>query len=255
MLARSIIAALLTALVWSVASLAQPVGFPPFAAPGNISIGTPQSLGYAGVFGGGAASQALNYSANVLSGDMLVACVNVSNAAAVTNTSVSDGTNSYTLAEQATFGSGTFLNIWYKANASPVSSGTTLTASLSGGMSGTNVIQLGAWRVPGVITSPLDAVNQNKATSATTVTVSTGALAKANEIIAGCGAINNGATNTSYSASGFSTVLSGNPTGSNNYALGMSDLIVSTTTSVNFAPAFGGSGGTMYGAVATLKGH
>jgi hypothetical protein len=237
---------------WAVGALAQ-IG-PIFPGPGIAivpQIGTPQSLGSAGTFGGGGASQTINYANNVLSGDTLVACVAFNNAAAVTNTSVSDGTNSYTLAEQSTFGAGTFLNIWYKANAAAVGAGATLTASLSGGMSGTNSIALGAMRVAGLIAaSPLDAINQNKASGVTTISTATGTLAQANEIIAGCAYAYSG-TATAYSgASGFTNVFSQ----AVSYPMGMDYDKVAAPTSVTYSPTFNGNG-SMYAVVATLKGH
>lgn len=219
-------------------------------------IGTPQSLGSAGAFAGGGSAITFNYSHAVSNGDTLIACLAFQNAgAASANTSMSDGTNSYTLVESATFGSGNFLNIWIKPNASAVNSGTALTGGLNGAMNGTNAIMMGAWRVAGVISSsPVDAINQGKATSVNNVSIATGTLAQKNEIVGGCGETFSGSASAYSGASGFSNVLSQNATGSALYILGMDYVVVSATTSVTYDPTFN-STGDVYAVLATMKGH
>jgi hypothetical protein len=111
--------------------------------------------------------------------------------ASMSVSSVSDGTNSYSLGRSATW-DGTNLElteVWYKENASAVAAGATITVTFSAttGPGSSNINIVGACYITGAATSSsLDKVNSTTATTTTTpASGSTGALTNAYEIAIG----------------------------------------------------------------------
>jgi hypothetical protein len=158
----------------------------PFIKP---AIGTPVSLGVAQGTGG-STSATMTTTAAIPAGALVVIGIMTGFAGSQTITSVSDGTNTYTRAAGGVWdATGAFVcDLWYKENASPVSSGATITANYSGtSVSGTNVPIFCAAYVTGVIgASSLDKTSSGKQLPGTAyASGSSGTLSQANEIVFG----------------------------------------------------------------------
>lgn len=203
-----------------------------------MAIGTPTSIGV-GSFTGTVSGSSLTMttSAAITAGNLVVLVVAMGSNSTPTVSSISDGTNSYTKAFGITGGASTaILEIWYKANASAVGSGATVTVTLSGAMSGSSegwVVQ--GYQVSGIdLTSPLDKTN-TVTTNSTTPSTSSGTLTVPNEIIFGASYNNNGAR-TYTTASGFTSLLT--PIGSFGRSLGIDYKIVASTSTVTYQPTW-----------------
>src|SRR5690242_3300263 len=111
-------------------------------------IGTPQSLGAVGSnVSGGSISFAT--SAGVSAGDLIVVCsgVGVGN-----TTSVSDGTNTYSLAIAKTGALNATVAIYYVQNAAALVSGTTITINNdSGGTAGASALRISGIKTSGAL--------------------------------------------------------------------------------------------------------
>ncbi len=237
---------LLVALTPANAQFFNPAMYFPTAA-GGPAIGTPQSLGTHVVTSG--TTSVVTTLVNVVSGDLLVAQICISSSTVLSVSSLSDGTNTYAKATGNTSGANYDCELWYKGNASAVSSGASLTATISGSLAGgAPALSLQALRVSGIIAAPLDAVNSQVATTSTP-TVATGVLAKANEIVVG-GAFNDASTAETPPA-GF-TALS--TTSQSGYGTSQDYKVVNSTGSVTYNPTWGGSGHCIT-LVATFKGN
>jgi hypothetical protein len=226
-----------------------------FGKPRNLTpiIGNPQSLGATSTGSTTGTSYSSAYTNNVLSGDLLLACSWVGAVSgSISTTGVSDGTNSYTSIIGANYLTAVNVSLWYKANASAVSSGTNLTASYS---ATNNAAMLLAFRISGLVTSPLDKDSANQASSTTTVSTSTGTLAKANEFVAGCSSSSNNISNTYSGASGFTGVNSVGQGVVNGVITSLDGKIVSATTSVTYSPTWSISQSAVAAIVASFKGN
>jgi hypothetical protein len=182
-------------------------------------------------------------SAAIPAGALAVIVVGCNTTNSVTVSSVSDGTNSYTKATSVSQNGGVGeTSIWYKLNASAVSSGATITVNFSGASgSPAQAGLIGAY-----VTGPsaLDKTNQGTAAS-TTTSISTGTLSQSLEIIFGGNFENNAASPTYTTPSGFTNVAT-NVTG-NNGAIALDYKKVTSTGSVTYAPSW--STGSGIGAV------
>lgn len=175
-------------------------------------------------------------SANILNGDLLIVYVGMWTSGGRTVTAVSDGTNNYTKAQSAT-SSGYSSEIWYKAGASAVSSGATLSVTFSGATSG---VMVSAIRVSGILlSSPLDAAPAGATGSGTSLSISSGVLAQPKEILVGATTLNSNPTFTQ--SAGFTSV------GSTLFNAGIATSasfayqIVQSTSSVSYAPSWSSS--------------
>lgn len=218
-----------------------------------MTIGTPQSLGTNSLQGNNS-SITLTTTNAILAGDLVVVVVALNDTSSPTVSSVSDGTNSYTLAKDSGYQGNTDISIWYKQNAAAVGSGATITATYSAGLGGvSDGAGILAARVTGVVlTSSLDQTQSALAASASTVTATTGTLAQAIEIAFG-GAVCAGGTFTYSGASGFTNIsdISAIAGGNGNAALDYN--IVNSTSAISYSPTFNAAG-RICAVVATFKG-
>jgi len=259
MIARKLIAYLLV-LAFAISparggSITMP--FPgPGAATGVVAIGTPVSIGTGTASSG--TTLTMTTTGAIPSGSLALVSVSVIRSASVSVSSVSDGTNSYSLARSSTWDSNTFVvnEIWYKENAAAVSSSATITVTVSGAMNSGDS-QVAAAYVTGIITaSSLDKVNSASSgvTSTTTpASGSTGTLAQSNEIVFGVigGYTSPVAAPVITESSGF-TLLS-NQTSTTRYFLHWGYRVVAATTAQNYQPTVTAYlGGDV---IATFKGN
>lgn len=228
-------------------------GKPAVATP----IGVPASVGVIGtVAHGGGTTQAITTSANVVAGDLVPVCVMLNTANDVVMSSMVDSAgNTYTKinAVRGAAAGFTELSMWYKANATAMASGGTITGTVTGATGGGYFVMAAA-RVTGIQTVPLDTNATNAASTVTTVTAATGVLAQSNELVMGCGGAINGGSAPIYSgAAGFTNITS---TFSN-----ITDMdtvqdrqIVAATTSINYAPTWTLAQARVLASVASFKG-
>jgi hypothetical protein len=224
-----------------------------FGKRGITPIGSPQSLGATSTGSTTGTSYSSAYTNNVRSGDLLIACSWVGAASgSIGTTGISDGVNNFTPIVGDGYLTAVNVSLWYKAAASAVSSGSNLTASYT---ATNNAAMLLAFRVSGIITSPLDQFSFSNASSTTTVSTSTGTLAKANEFIAGCSSSSNNIGTTYSGASGFTGVNSVGQGVGNGVISSLDGKIISATTSVTYSPTWSISQSTVAALVASFKGN
>lgn len=236
-------------------ALAQSIPFPGPGAASSAPIGTPQSLGTSNASVGIVSTTTLVTTANILSGDLAVVCVNMNTNNSVTAASVSDGTNTYTKAiGSGIYGVVTETTLWYKANASAVGSGATITVTLSAPTTGaTNGFAVGAGRVTGVIAVPIDKTAAGTAGAGTSATTTTAALSQANEIGWGCGGMI-AASGTYGSATGFTNLNHTENLTSNTFAA-LDYKVVAATTALTFTPTWTVAGSRAAATIGTFKGN
>jgi len=204
-----------------------------------ISIGTPTNIS-----GGTASSYTFTTNANIVAGDLVVLSIMIDDLTTAANVStVSDGTNTYSRAVQRQDATNAVdIEIWYKSGAAAVSSGATITVTLSAATAGA-AVGIQGFRITGIAsTGALDKTNSAQGLGGTTPSYSTGTLAKANEII--IAATNTTSTTlTNYNpGAGFTNAISTN-IGPNNFEMTLDYDIVDTTTAVTYAPTWTGSSG------------
>lgn len=175
-------------------------------------------------------------SAAVAAGNLLVIYIAWGTNGTPSVASISDGTNSYSLANKIAIAN-VQSEIWYCANAAAVGSGATLTITMSVAGSGGNEGTVAyAYQVANAaLVSPFD-VGGTSGTNSTTPSAATGTLAQANEIVFGGSYNNNQSTPVYTEASGFTNLAS--RTGSVGQSFGFGYRIVSATTSVTYAPTW-----------------
>lgn len=186
-----------------------------------------------GSFGNSGASTtvALTAGANIVAGDLVVVIVSIYGAGR-TVSSITDGTNTYTKATGSNI-SNFDVEIWYKENATAVTS-PTITATLS---SSSSFRAIGACRVTGAkVASSLDIAGTPAGGTSTSASFATGTLSQAAEIIFGAIGVDAAASYTG--ASGFTNLFA--QSGSGEWTM-LDYQIVASTTTVTFAPAWGGS--------------
>jgi len=215
------------------------------------AIGVPASIATTAIWSTAQTVRTLTTTSNIVSGDLVIVAVSYYTGTGASVSTVSDGTNSYSLGVSARGASGTpaAVELWYKSNASAVGSGATITLTFTSGTAGGN---LAAARVTGINTSsPLDKTATD-VTTTSTPTVTTAALTQTNEIAFG---IQGGYNQTTYTvASGFTNIMSSNNTGQ--VVLGLDYKVVASTSAITYQPTSSGGGGpaSMGAAVATFKG-
>jgi len=203
-------------------------------------ISTPVSLGSA-AGAGASTSVTLTTAAAIPSGSLVVVGIVVGFNAAQTITGVSDGTNTYTQAVHSAWDAtgDVVVDTWYKANASPVGAGASLTATFSSASlgGGSNVPVICAGYVSGVVASPLDKTNTGKTNNGTVyASGSTGALSSAKQIAWGFLGFYN-ATATVTEGSGFTSLVSTLNNSANHWSADLTYQIVSATTALNYQPS------------------
>jgi hypothetical protein len=139
------------------------------------AIGTPTTLGSQNV--GGSASCGITTTANIVAGNLVVVAFARNGTQGIS--SVSDPSNTYTASGQGQ----AFTDIWYCLNAVAVSSGSLITVQFAG--SETEIFACAA-QVSGITAYDSGAANGNNG-NGTSLSVTTGTLAKSSEIIFGAG--------------------------------------------------------------------
>lgn len=214
-----------------------------------MTIGTPVSLG-SGTATIGASTVSLTLGTAIVANDLVVVAIGWDNNPVGSVSSVTDGTNTYALAGTARGASAQGdVELWYKANATAVASGT-ITATLSGTIAAGRSGSMIAARVTGVDSTPLDKSANSTATTATP-TVSTGTLSQANEIVFGADFLSTfpfsytPSTSSAFTQIG-STVVTVDQ-------LAFVYRTVSSTSSVTNAPTWGTGGNQAPQAIASFK--
>lgn len=213
--------------------------------PTNNGIGTLVSTN------GNTAAMTITTTAPIVASNLVVAVFAMASNPLRTVSSVSDGTNTYTRA--FIINNGTFYNleVWYKENAIAVSSGASLTATLSGATAGGNGYGAAAFQVTGIIASGSLDVTATQAAVTASPTATTAALAQTNEIAIGASFTADSSV-TYTEAAGYTNLF--NFTGGVTTRIGIGFKIVAATTAVTYNPTLSGSGTNQLG-VATFKGH
>lgn len=225
------------------------------AAAAAAAIGTPVGLGSGSNSTIGGTTVALTLGTAIVAGDLVVVAIgsdhNPGSSGVVS--SVTDGTNTYTLAGTAKGTSAqASVELWYCANCAAVASGS-ITATFGATIQSGRSKMIAAARVTGVaIASALDK-SANSTASGTTPTVSTGTLAQANEIIFSVDFTLSTTSGYTVSTSGAFTSLYYFQTATD--SLGFVYKTVSATTSITNNPTWAGNGGTQVPqAIASFKG-
>jgi hypothetical protein len=196
--------------------------------------------------------------APIVAGNLaIVAFGNASNNGAAT-VSVSDGTNSYTKAKNQGTATTNYAEVWYKANAAAVPSGSTISvtyASAPGGAPYERQVIIGAQSLNVITTSPLDQTAGANGTGST-VSVSIPALAQASEVIVCMWWVNQPGSPSSLTASGpgFTNVATGFD--ATNYPDGWSldQKVTQSTAAVTYNPTWSSGNSGAPAACATFKG-
>lgn len=254
---RKILPPLLAILLCVAPALAQvSIPFPGPGMPAKPVIGTPISIGSVVMSAATRSSATLTTTANIPAGSLVVIGFHAPFSGAQTVSSVSDGTNSYSSAVTNAYDGSTQLvsAIYYKENASAVSSGATITITFSGSTIAQPTV-ITAGYVTGTITSSsLDKTNSGTTSAGTAyASGSTGTLTQANEVAFGyIGEYNASVTITE--GSGFSTLNNPRQGGGSNFNANQAYQIVSATTALNYQPS---TSANTYGKalIATFKGY
>jgi hypothetical protein len=201
-----------------------------------MPIGTPTSIG-SNSNTGNVTSITITTSAAIVAGNLAIVGVAFYNGNVVTISSVSDGTNTYS---QALFVTDATTNLtsalWYKANAAAVSSGASLVITFSFIVSNSfGGVFAAAAQVSGIaMSSPLDSAGATgTAESVSSISVTTGTLAQASEILFG---VSNVRTTGTTITDGY-TNLYNSGVNANEYAGILGYKIVSSTAAVTYNPS------------------
>lgn len=210
---------------------------PPSPPPGTI--GTPTVVGTLGTSPGTYSSVGLTTTATITTGNMIGVCIGMNTTNTVTVSSVSDGINTYTKANQQTVSPNTDIELWYAANVVGVGSGATLTINLSGSTGASSGVSVVAAQDTGIASVPLDQIVGASSGSGTSLSASTGTLAQSSELVLGCSF--QVPTSTYFGASGFTNssrvaAPSGNGTAWLDYE------VVSSTSPVTYNPSWTSTG-------------
>lgn len=235
----------------SAPSLSQGVTFPGPGAAGTC-LKTPNSIGTGFNNTNPATTGTITTTAAIPSGALVIVGLSVNSLNNVTHASVSDGTNSYTLAGTNATTTNTSFAIFYKINAAAVASGSTITDTFSGTTGAVANFSGVAISFTNCANATIDAFAKTSSNSANSLSIATGTLSQAREIIIGFTGIQGG-TGAYSGASGFTNVnsvpanLGAEPGSALDYQY------VSATTTVTFAPAWAGAVGRMGAIVASFS--
>jgi hypothetical protein len=204
------------------------------ACSAQAQIGTPTALGNGNINGSGSSLGIT--SITITAGDLVVVGIaNYNGTNNATISTVSDGTNTYTLAKsQLGAGAGT-VNIYYKANASAITGGT-ITVTMSGAIGAGDAVIGAVAQVSGVLTvSPYDSAGATGSQSSSTgaISLASGTLAQATEVAFGA-SFQEPSTATWTQTGSFTKLFSGGDAG-NNAVLVFSYLVTASTSAVTFS--------------------
>jgi len=194
-----------------------------------MPVGTPTLIGTGFTFTG---SMTITTTANIVAGDLVVIAINTRNFPTITVSSVSDGTNTYLFLSSVTEPNGSHEEIWYKNNCLAVSSGATITITLSAVPFAANAIASSTSGI-GTTTPIVSLTASNNSASATTLTCVAGPF-DMGEILS-FGATEYGATGAYTESAGF-TNLNVNTSGIIT-TLTLGYAIASTSNAISFSPS------------------
>lgn len=207
-------------------------------------IGTPVSLGSAQ---GTASTNSMTITTTAASpnGALLFVVTHFHKATTISVSSISDGTNNYTLARSGGWDATNQENteLWYCANAAGMGSGATITITYSSTVSGTAGSVAAAGYCSGILaSSPLDSVNSTLyAPGANFSSGATATLAQAKELIIGALGFYNTNAPLSSEGGGFTGLIDFNPGTASFYHCRLAYQIVNATTAINYQPVLSAS--------------
>lgn len=199
------------------------------------------SMGNAGLSLGAVATGIMTTTTTAPTGSVVIIGVSLNTNNAVTAASISDGTNSYTKIDSTgIINTVAEVTLWYAVLAAPLIAGSTITVTFSvpttGAVNGFNISTLYATNLTAV---PLDVFNHTSGVPGTSLSVATGVLTQANEMVFGFGGDTSGNPATVYNgASGFNNF---NLSSSANGVTALDYKKVAATTSVTFGPSWSAS--------------
>lgn len=256
MMMKRFFAAALAALLFASQAAAQGLPFPGPGMPAKPVIATPTSLGSTVLSASARSSATHTTTAAIPAGSLAFVAVFAPFGSAKTISSISDGTNSYSSAVTNAYDGSTQLvaAIYYKENASAVSSSATITVTFSGNTLAQPTVITAGYTTGIITSSSLDKTNSGTTSAGTAyASGSTGTLTQANEIAIGfIGEYNASVTITE--GSGFSTLNNPRQGSGSNFNANLAYQIVSATTALNYQPS---TSANTYGKVliATFKGY
>lgn len=220
-------------------------GILPFPGPGLPTgtpvITTPVSLGSAISSAATRSTWTLTTTAAIPGGSLVVIGIQAQKSSAISISSVSDGTNTYTRAVGNAWEVGTALvtDLWYKENATAVGSGATITATFSVATDANPSIINAAYVTGTIASSSLDKSNSGLTNGATAyASGTTGTLTQANEVAFGFMGDYTGTSNpTVTEGSGFTNVNTTSQGSGNFFNSRLSYQIVAATTALNYQPS------------------
>lgn len=220
----------------------------------SYGVHTPLSLG-SNTFLTNTTTPTMTTTAAIPAGSLAVVAVGAQRSTSFSVSSVSDGTNSYSLGRTSTWSAanGYVVELWYCANASAVGSGATITVTMSAATQ--NPTSLAACYVRGVaVATPLDKANSTDYSPGTAYSSgTTGALTQANEIAFGFVSGYTSAAQTAVTeGSGFSSIVDQQQGSGAQFFCHLAYQNVFSTTALNYQPTLSV---TAYGSslIATFK--
>lgn len=211
-------------------------------------IGPPVSIG-TNVGTGGGTTMTITTTQAIPKGALLLVGTIFTKSTTISVSSISDGTNSYSLAKSAGWDATNTENeeLWYCANAAAIASGATITITYSATTTGTNPpIAVAAYCTGIATSSPLDKTASTVYAPGTAFSSgSSGTLTQGYELIIGFLGFYNAAC-TITEASGFTQINDQDQGSGARFRCHMAYQIVNATTAVNYQPTlsaanFGGS--------------
>jgi len=180
----------------------------------------------------------------IVSGNLSIIAVGGSTNS-LTVSSVTDGTNTYALAIRQPAAAGNWWNeIWYKANAAAVSSGATITVTLSASAGGASYQEIYGIQASGIATtSPVDKA-AGATSTATTALVTIPALTTAPQLAFCFGKANNVTATLSIPDPAWINLFNANVTGGQNQAITLDWRAVTNPSSITYNPTWSAASGS-----------
>lgn len=220
-----------------------------------MTIGTPTAIisPANGTAPGSGLTLTFTTTAAIAAGNLVVFALASNTINTASLSSVTDGTNTYSKAVGVSTAGPSDVEIWYCANAAAVAAGATITATYNTA-SGNGTYQAAACQVSGIATtSALDKTTSASSTSSpSSLSMTTAALASANEIVFGFAMEVSTSTATYNAASGFTNFAKMGAAGTTNIFSGLDYDIVSSSSAVTYGPSWATSGFRALGVVATF---
>jgi hypothetical protein len=229
-----VVITLLTTGILAYAQVGPLVGMGPLPRATVSRCSVPTSLGASISASGAGSSATVTTSGNIVAGAAVFIVVGMNTTNSVTPSSVSDGTNTYSEGPEVAQ-TLTNASIWYKFNASAVSSGATVTINFSGASGTANDTSVAIAQSTGCV-GVYDKHGTGAGTSTPITTTSTGTLSSATELAIG-GAVVQGSSSAYSATSPFINVNSAVNT-SPGYGVALDYESLSATTAITYTAAW-----------------